>query len=272
MSNLETYCITHSYLPILDDLSVIPIVAGSHKIDKSRYPKHWIKDDEGVNISKKNKHFGSLTSHYWFWKNRLKTVDKNKWIGFCHYRRYWLKEEKNSEINKTNIKQYLLTNVPEECNQYDALLCNPLNVSGVKVSKIFKRGFKNIIHDPSILFNKKKRTVKLHFDMFHGYGNLEKAAKLLNKEDKDDFINWASKDVEFYPLVIFVSKPEIMNRLYEKTFEWLFECEKIFPKQSLVGYGGTRMFDFLGERYFSFWFNKYAKITTWPWLFLDITK
>ena len=31
-----------------------------------------------MNISKKNKNFGTLTSHYWFWKNKLKSIEEGE--------------------------------------------------------------------------------------------------------------------------------------------------------------------------------------------------
>ena len=33
-------------------------------------------------------------------------------------------------------------------------------------------------------FNENHQTIKVHFDMHHGHGNLEKAIMLLEKEDK----------------------------------------------------------------------------------------
>jgi hypothetical protein len=42
-------------------------------------------DNEGDNISEKNKNYSELTGMYWAWKN-LKNVD---YIGLCHYRRYF---------------------------------------------------------------------------------------------------------------------------------------------------------------------------------------
>ena len=34
---------------------------------------------------------------------------------------------------------------------------------------------------------KKNQNIKLHFDIFHGDGIIEKASELLENEDKDDF-------------------------------------------------------------------------------------
>ena len=46
--------------------------------------------------------------------------------------------------------------------------------------KIVKRGWRNLIYNPSSII---KRNIKLHFDMHHGYGLLEKASELLKEDD-----------------------------------------------------------------------------------------
>ena len=44
-----------------------------------------------------------------------------------------------------------------------------------------------MIKEPSLFFDKNKRTIKIHFDLMHGNGNLEKAINLLEQDDKKDF-------------------------------------------------------------------------------------
>ena len=102
----------------------------------------------------------------------------------------------------------------------------------------------------------KKISIKLHFDLFHGYNLLPKAAELLNDEDKLDFKNYINEQYSFYPLEIFISKKKIIEDLYSKTFDWIFKCEEKFSNLQLVGYGKERLYDFLAERFFSFYFMK----------------
>ena len=41
-----------------------------------------------------------------------------------------------------------------------------------------------MIVEPSLFFNKDKRTIKFHFDMMHGQGNLDKAIEVLDQKEK----------------------------------------------------------------------------------------
>ena len=134
-----------------------------------------------------------------------------------------------------------------------------------------KKGFRNYIKDPSILYDNKKHSVKLHFDMFHGYGILDKAVDLLNKNDRDDFREYINNNLYFNPHNMFVARSGIMNEWFKSVFDWLFKCEEKFGIKNLTGYE-KRLYGYIGERYLSYWFNKYTNPIEWDWVFVDMNK
>lgn len=80
-SDIKLFVVCHkpSYVPKNEML--IPIQVGT-SMAKTRLPE-MLHDDEGENISDKNKSYCELTAHYWVWKN----VEAD-YYGFFHYRRY----------------------------------------------------------------------------------------------------------------------------------------------------------------------------------------
>ena len=84
MPIINHYCITGKNFNFLNNLDMDVILGGSENKNLKEYPAKWIKDNDGINISEKNKNFGTLTSHYWIWKNRFKDYDDNDWIGINH--------------------------------------------------------------------------------------------------------------------------------------------------------------------------------------------
>tara|TARA_B110001454_G_scaffold213835_2_gene232666 strand:+ start:993 stop:1811 length:819 start_codon:yes stop_codon:yes gene_type:complete len=267
MSIIHNYCITGKNYNFLNNLKLNVIVSGSNNKNLELYPSNWYKDNEGINISEKNKNYGTLTSHYWFWKNKLKDHDDNAWIGFNHYRRFWVKNFDVDKVNLANLSENILREVIEQenCNVF---LPNKISLPKIKLSKLLKKGFRNYIRNPNLLFYRKAMTIKFHFDIFHKYQIIEKATKLLNIDDREDFLKYINLKTEFYPLQMFISKKKIINPLYRKTFDWIFKCEEKFSNLKLEGYGKERLYDFLAERFFSFYFEKYAKIKIMPYILL----
>lgn len=270
MPIIHNYCITGKKFHYLNNLDINIILAGSESKNLNEFPNNWIKDNHGVNISNKNKNFGTLSSHFWLWKNKLKDFSDEEWIGINHYRRFWVKS-KDKDINLSNLSENILREIPNDEN-FDVLLPEKIVIENLKLSKLIKKGFQNYIRRPSLLFNLKKISIELHFDLFHGYNYLSDAAKLLNENDQVDFENHIKNKNSFHQFQIFVSKKKIIENLYEKTFDWIFKCEKKFSNLNLTGYGKERLYDFLAERYFSFYFEKYTKIKIWPWVLIDKDK
>ena len=158
MSNLSLYCVTNKSSDFLEKLPISLVSVGQNKFN-DRYLRCDYKD----NIFHKEKYYSELTFHYWYWKNLLKD-EKNKWVGFCQKRRFWTKSKVlNFKSNEKEIKDLLLTQIDNRYDDYDSFICSPIKISGAKKTKILKRGWRNLIIDPSILFNKKKRDNLLSF-------------------------------------------------------------------------------------------------------------
>ena len=267
--NLEIYCVTNKDLKFLRELDYNLAAVG-----KEQFSERYIKCDNKENIFHKELYYSELAFHYWYWKNNLseKKEEDFRWIGFCQKRRFWLQENitinHDEKINKKNF----LKDIPKDWDNYDAIICKPINLKVNKFSKLIKKGWKNIIKNPLILIDENQHTIKLHFDMFHGYGIIDKAIKVMNEKDKIDFKHFIYTSKEFNPHIMFISKPKIANMWFKDLFSWLDRCEDIFGFEDLKGYETTRLYAYLAERYLSYWFKKYSKYLEWSYAFIDTEK
>ena len=245
-------------------LGYIPVGLG-----KDQFRNNWLLDNTGDNISNKNSSYGEYSFHYWFWKNKLEEIKDNTWIGFCAYRRFWSQKKDCKVISS---KKDFLKTIPNEWGDENVILGQQLYMDGWTLMKIVKHGLKSFIKNPKFIF-KKNRNLKLHFDSFHGYGNLDKAIDLLEEKEKRDFKSFMTKNNSFNRGNMFICKSKKLIRdYYESLFPWLNKCEKLFGLKQKNIYGQDRIYAFLAERYLSYWFNKYAKVTIWPVLFYNINQ
>ena len=264
MSKLHIYCVTNKRLPFLEESSYKLCSVGKEFLHDKYLNSNSLK-----NIFEKEKYYSELTFHYWYWKN-LMDINSSDWIGFCQKRRFWIKKDSaNKEINKNNLLQHMLVNKDPSWDNYEAIICKPIKVSGVKKIKIIKRGWKNILKNPNIFFDEKKQTIKFHFDMHHGYNNLDKAIDLINERDRDNFRRYVNSECQYNPHIMVISKPKILNRWFEDLFEWLIKCEEMFGFKDLKGYDTQRIYAYLAERYLSYWFRNNSNFLEWPWTFVD---
>ena len=279
---MHIYCITHKQLDFIEKLNLIPAGVGD-----VFYPTNYINDKDGDNISHKNPYYGEITFHYWLWKNKLNHFNKKDWFGICHYRRFFIKDEFGEKIQNSNNKQgyldnlisleklkaMLIQNPIQDWNKFDVILCEPINLKNQKKMKIIKRGFKCFLKNPSILFNQNKHNIRLQFEMFHGYGNLDLAINFLPDKDKSDFIEYVNNKTTLSPNCMYMSNnPELVEEFYKSLFIWLKKCESVFGFKNTNEYGTQRIYTFLTERYLPFWFEKYSKVKYLPWLFYDLSK
>jgi len=268
MNNLNMFCLSlePKHYNFIKELGYLPVGLG-----EKNFGKEWLSDRSGINISKKNKYYGEYTYHYWFWKNHLDQIEDG-WIGFCQYRKFWsLTEYKNEDIDFNNLKSKVLKEIPKEFDSYETILGTPFFVNQSKPMKFIKHGFKIFIKNPLLFFSKKKRNINFHFDLMHGENNLNRAIDLLDEKNKDDFRKFVNTEVSFNPQNMFICKSkEKLKNYYEDLFPWLERCEKLFGFENLKGYGLTRIYAFLAERFMPYWFKKNTKSVLMPIIFYDI--
>ncbi len=265
MKKIKIYCVTNKKIDFITKNNVHFAWVGK----KNEVPESYIACNTKKNIYHKEKYYSELTFHYWFWKNLLSEENDDSWIGFCQKRRYWIQERDKKKIDRFNLDQYLLSEIDETKN-IEALICEPINTNGIKKIKLLKRGWRNLLKKPLIFTNEKHQNIELQFDMHHGYGNLRAATQLLNKNDRDDFLDFVVNNTKFNPHIMFISKKKIIQEWFSILFEWLERCEKLFGFENLQGYDRTRIYAYLAERYLSFWFRKYTKYKEQPWTFIDV--
>ena len=280
-NNFQMYCISvdENDLNLIKSLNYIPVGLG-----KTNFSHEWMRDFNGENISHKNKWYTELTFHYYIWKNELINFEENTWIGFCAYRDFWVNENefkiykddpKNYQNNNNQrykeIDKICLKEIPNFWNNYDAVLGHDVFLNKFKIMKILKYGKVALLRNPKAIF-KSGRTIRWHFDMFHGNGILDKASNLVDQNERDDFKDYINNETSFNHGCMFICKSKkLMNKFYNSLFPWLERCEKEFGF-NLEGYGKTRIYAYLAERYIPFWFKKYSNCLVWPILSLDIPR
>ena len=224
MSHRKIFCMClHSHhLENLKKLNYIPVGLG-----KNNFSDEWLRDNKGENISEKNSYYGEYTFYYWIWKNLLNKSINDTWLGFSGYRYHWCKnnnlhsDQLNKIISKDNFKDYILREIPKEWESYEVILGEKLNVNNWKFSKIFKHAKKKFLINPKFFF-KKNQSIKLHFDVFHGEGYLDKSISLLDISEREDFRNFVNNENSFNRENLFFCKsPKIMNEYFNSVFKWL---------------------------------------------------
>jgi hypothetical protein len=99
---------------------------------------------------------------------------------------------------------------------------------------------------------------------------IAQAASVMNKEQKNDFLSFIKTETElFSPYSIFILKKRKFDDLCSSLFNWIGSCENIFDINKLEGHGQIRLFDYLAERYISYWIKKNTNFKVSPFLFFD---
>lgn len=275
MKNFKMFCISlyEHTLSNIKKLKYIPVGLGVEN-----FSANWLSDKTKNNISFKNSYYGEYTFHYWLWKNYLNKIPDNYWIGFCTYRRYWAKdndlnsEQLNKRVNNNNFASLVMNKINPKWRDYEVILGEEKFINKIKFMKIIKNGgifsilrnFKSFINNDA--------NIKFHFDVFHGNGFIDKAIKVMDLKEREDFRNYINTQKSFTRDNLFICKSKkILSYYYRSVFNWLNRCEDLFGF-NMHKWHQIRIYTFLAERYVGYWFKKYTNSIEWPIIFFDTHK
>lgn len=229
---LKIFCMTIKPLSLLDKLPSYITPFGLGEYD---YPSHWMREKNGLNITKLNKYYGEATGYYWVWKNYLSKLNNDDWIGFCQYRRLWL-DNLFKEKQKNNLESLYMN------------LLRPNN-------KIFSNT-ESILLQPTIFEN---QNLAEQFNTIYGKDIFDMCLSYINKKDQVDFENFL-KNKKLSICNMFITKPKIFDLYCRDMFDLINKIYYHCEKHNLLVNKNIRLPIFMIERFTSFWFEKYTKV------------
>lgn len=225
---MNIYCTTIKYYSIMERFPnyIKPLGLGD-----GQYPKNWLTENSGENISNLNKFYAELTGFFWIWKNKLSQLNNDDLIGNCHYRVLWLNELKNKKTKFTTANLY--DNFLKEDNKILK------NIDVIQVQPILYS--KNLLQD---------------FKDVHNCDALSESLKFLPVTLANNFFDYLKGNILF-PHNMFITKKTFFIDYCEIIFPWLEKCLIYCQKKNLCKGYNFRLPAFLAERFTSFWFSRF---------------
>lgn len=221
MSNMKIYILTHKKFDYEKNNLYEPLLNGSALLQDDF---GYTRDDTGDNISNLNPYYAELTGEYWAWKNSNVDI-----IGFCHYRRYFVKNILLKKLDEKDILNML--------KDYDIILPQKRYLDKTNIEEI------KIGHDELNIC----QTVD-------DYDLLREIIKEKSPEYLESF-DEVLQEKEIYWYNIYICKKE----LFDDYFEWMFTIlEEFRQKTDFSKYkeGNTRVLGYLSERLINVYVKK----------------
>lgn len=225
--NQDTMRVGHPFL--------YDVIAGSD-FQTEKVPDGMLLDNQGENISFKNKAYCELTTQYWAWKNK-----KADYYGFCHYRRFFsfhhehLKESAWGTIEY----DYLNESAMQELHFNEADMRSQIEAYDFLIAKGVPVGCMNA----KSVYDHYQRAPELHIQ------DLELFLDILT--EKYPQLHESAKELlegkVFYPCNMFIMNRKLFCEYCEILFDVLEEFEK---RADMRAYSreGYRTIGHLGER------------------------
>ena len=240
MSDIKIFVSCHKPTFVPNNKLLFPIQVGSAL---SNYKiSDFLHDDEGVNISKKNKMYCELTAQYWAWKN----VNAD-YFGFFHYRRYF---------------SFASNRFPT--NYFGDVIFEKINKNTISSIDLTENRMREVIEKYDIIVPEKGRFKEDNLSLYQQY----KIAEEHKIEDLDFVLSIIDRD---YPEMSKIAKEYIHStkgyfcnmfimkkELFNNYCEWLFAILKEHEKSkdfSSYDKNSYRVSGYLGERLFGIYLS-----------------
>lgn len=221
-------------------------------------------DNEGKNISIKNRTFCELTACYSAWKNY-----NSKYVGLMHYRRIFT--EGHFIINKSISKlkfygknMYYCYDCKDPNHHYNNLIYIKDRKDVEKISNSFYTYLQTNLSNNDIYVPKK---------ISYKYLNLEQ--QFILNHNTDDWLLFKniitknypfliesfeiiSKSKSFYAYNMFIMKKDIFDKYMDILFDILFKMEEFVNLKNKTTYQ-ARLFGFLSERFLNIYIHYLLK-------------
>ena len=247
MSHISVYVVTHKNCFIPPNRIMKPIQAGC-EISGIHIPG-MLHDDEGDNISSKNRMYCEMTAQYWAWKNDL----DSDYIGFFHYRRYL-------NFSGKNLESDCWGNVIYD-RPFDGEICAELGIDADRMEEIIRQ-YDAIVPVPRIIPGGKNIYGEYASAEGQHKEDLDMALAVLG-EKCPEYAESAKKYMSSerpYEVNMFIMRRDLFKSYAAWVFDILFEVERRSDFSSYNQYE-LRVMGFLAERLFGIWLthNQEAK-------------
>lgn len=194
MKDVKILVATHKkyFFPPDGDL-YFPIMVG---VDEGNKNYGYLADNTGSNISFKHRYYSDLSSIYWGWKN----LD-NDYLGFCHYRRYFISSKRKGSLNKKF--RYIID----------------------------RKEISDLLEEADVVVPTKRKyfieTIESHYSHSHNGKDLEIAKKVVEEISPDyyPFFIKVLKSRSAHIFNIFIMKKDKLDSYCNFVFPILFELE-----------------------------------------------
>ncbi|GGE63335.1 uncharacterized protein DUF4422 [Pedobacter psychrotolerans] len=222
----------------------------------------FISDDIGENIANKNKTYSELTALFWIWKN----IDKieSKWIGLCHYRRYFVLPK--TRVIKKLFSSKLITDPRDSYNmEFNKSLLIDISSQQLKYKLIEALSAGKMVVPSQAYLSlelKAEANIKMHYIYNHiseDWYLMQAAVLSLYPEYENSFNIFFERETKMHCYNMFIANKVIFDAYCTWLFTILFELEKTV-KLSEYEYQ-RRIFGFFSERLFNLYLfhNKLEK-------------